>query len=159
MDNTEVQDQCFDAFLVVYSIPDRASFQAAVDQLYLVRHELQRIETPIILIANKIDLVRKRKVSRDEGLSVAKQYSCKYTETSAALNHHVDELLVGILSQIRLKLTPGVCMQPPKFDSRQDQQRRSDKQVLSGPKKFLHKLFKKNTFKGSAHECENLFAP
>ena len=35
--------------------------------------------------------------------SMASSYNCKYTETSAALNHNVDELLVGVLTQIRLK--------------------------------------------------------
>lgn len=34
---------------------------------------------------------------------MATSFECKYTETSAALNHNVDELLVGILTQIRLK--------------------------------------------------------
>ena len=34
---------------------------------------------------------------------MASSYDCKYTETSGALNHNVDELLVGILKQIRLK--------------------------------------------------------
>ena len=36
--------------------------------------------------------------------AIATSYDCKYTETSASLNHNVDELLVGILTQIRLKL-------------------------------------------------------
>ncbi len=36
--------------------------------------------------------------------AVATSYDCKYTETSATLKHNVDELLVGILTQIRLKL-------------------------------------------------------
>ena len=35
--------------------------------------------------------------------ALASTYDCKYTETSGALNHNVDELLVGILKQIRLK--------------------------------------------------------
>lgn len=34
---------------------------------------------------------------------LATSYDCKYAETSASLNHNVDELLVGILTQIRLK--------------------------------------------------------
>ena len=38
-----------------------------------------------------------------EAKAVASSYDCKYTETSGALNHNVDELLVGILKQIRLK--------------------------------------------------------
>jgi Rad/Gem-related GTP binding protein 1 len=38
-----------------------------------------------------------------EGRSLAYSYNCKYIETSAALNHNIDELLAGLLSQIRLK--------------------------------------------------------
>ncbi|ENN79428.1 hypothetical protein YQE_04072, partial [Dendroctonus ponderosae] len=39
-----------------------------------------------------------------EGKSMATAYDCKYIETSVGINHNVDELLVGILTQIRLKL-------------------------------------------------------
>ena len=38
-----------------------------------------------------------------EGKAIASSYDCKFIETSAGLNHNVDELLVGILAQIRLK--------------------------------------------------------
>ncbi|KAG5885175.1 hypothetical protein JTB14_003516 [Gonioctena quinquepunctata] len=58
----------------------------------------------VILVANKADLVRSRVVSTEEGKSMATSYDCKYIETSVGINHNVDELLVGILSQIRLKL-------------------------------------------------------
>jgi Rad/Gem-related GTP binding protein 1 len=34
---------------------------------------------------------------------MATSYDCKFIETSVAINHNVDELLVGILTQIRLK--------------------------------------------------------
>lgn len=39
-----------------------------------------------------------------EGKIMATAYDCKYIETSVGINHNVDELLVGLLSQIRLKL-------------------------------------------------------
>lgn len=39
-----------------------------------------------------------------EGKAMATAYDCKFIETSVSLNHNVDELLVGLLSQIRLKL-------------------------------------------------------
>ncbi len=42
--------------------------------------------------------------SFSDGKSIASTYDCKYAETSGVLNHNVDELLVGILKQIRLKL-------------------------------------------------------
>lgn len=35
---------------------------------------------------------------------MATAYDCKFIETSVGINHNVDELLVGLLSQIRLKL-------------------------------------------------------
>lgn len=44
---------------------------------------------------------------------MASAYDCKYTETSGALNHNVDELLVGILKQIRLKSAEKSRCQPP----------------------------------------------
>lgn len=35
---------------------------------------------------------------------MATAYDCKFIETSVGINHNVDELLVGLLTQIRLKL-------------------------------------------------------
>ncbi|CAH0403264.1 unnamed protein product [Chilo suppressalis] len=46
-----------------------------------------------------IDLYIKLK----EGKSLATSYECKFIETSVGINHNVDELLVGLLTQIRLK--------------------------------------------------------
>lgn len=38
-----------------------------------------------------------------EGKNLAIAYDCKFIETSVGINHNVDELLVGLLTQIRLK--------------------------------------------------------
>lgn len=84
-----------------------------------------------------------------EGISIAHQYSCKYIETSAALNHNVDELLVGILSQIRLVVTPGVQVKAPTFSPK--------KQHVSGPRRLLNKIFKKHEMKEAKNSIENLF--
>lgn len=148
LSSKELEDTSFDAYIVVYSITDRTSFQTAVDHLYAIRNR-KPTKRPTILIANKIDLVRKKKVSKEEGLSIAHQYNCKYTETSAALNHHVDELLVGILSQIRLVVTPGVQVKPPTFSPK--------KQNISGPRRLLNKIFKKHEMKEAKNSIENLF--
>ena len=37
------------------------------------------------------------------GKSLAIKYGCKYIETSPGINHNVDELLVGMLTQIQLR--------------------------------------------------------
>ena len=39
-----------------------------------------------------------------EARSLATSNDCKYVEVSAALDHNVDTLLVGIIKQIRLKV-------------------------------------------------------
>ncbi len=50
---------------------------------------------------SSFQLKHERSVS--EGKTMAVRYDSKYIEVSAVLNHKVDELLVGILRQIRLK--------------------------------------------------------
>ncbi len=61
-----------DAYVVVYSITDRQSFQAAVQLIKNIREkELADTEisikrnVPIILVGNKSDLVRKRAVTKE----------------------------------------------------------------------------------------------
>ncbi len=64
-----------DAYLVVYSITDRQSFQTAIQLIKNIREkELTENETsikgyiPIILVGNKSDLVRKRAVTKESKL-------------------------------------------------------------------------------------------
>lgn len=44
-----------------------------------------------------------------EGKALATSYECKFIETSVGINHNVDELLVGLLTQIRLKQQHAVA--------------------------------------------------
>ncbi|XP_066249777.1 uncharacterized protein [Euwallacea similis] len=92
------------AYAVVYSCADRSSFDCA-EKILQNLWTLDTIGTrAVILVSNKADLVRSRVVTTEEGKSMATAYDCKYIETSVGINHNVDELLVGILTQIRLKL-------------------------------------------------------
>ena len=61
-----------DAYVVVYSITDRQSFQTAVQLIKNIREkELSttpssiKRHVPIILVGNKSDLVRKRSVTKE----------------------------------------------------------------------------------------------
>ncbi|WAR13265.1 RAD-like protein [Mya arenaria] len=131
-----MENLSLDAFLVVYSITDRSSFDLAVEVLKKLREEVGAYKA-IILVGNKSDLVGKRTLSADEGRAAADGYDCKYIETSAALNHRVDELLVGIHKQIMLKF-----------------------QSVSGEDQNNHvtKLkTRKNSFKKTKRSLENIF--
>lgn len=61
-----IQDHCMqvgDAYLIVYSITDRASFEKASELRIQLRRARQTEDIPIILVGNKSDLVRCREVS------------------------------------------------------------------------------------------------
>ncbi|XP_076358350.1 GTP-binding protein REM 1-like [Tachypleus tridentatus] len=92
-----------DAYVVVYSVTNRASFHKARTILNQIKSLEDVDRKAVILVGNKTDLARLRMVSTEAGRSLATYQQCKFIETSAGINHHVDELLVGILSQIRLK--------------------------------------------------------
>lgn len=79
---------------------------------------------------------------------LADTHCCKYIETSVALNHQVDELLVGILRQIRLsrnkkspQVNPGSHPKP--------------KVKRSGALGLLDRLFSRKAKSGST--CDNLY--
>ncbi|XP_039283633.1 GTP-binding protein REM 1 [Nilaparvata lugens] len=96
-----------DAYVVMFSVIDKASFQKAEQELnrLLVGDFLR--SKPAILVANKVDLVRTRAISTQDGKCLACTYRAKFIEISVGINHNVDELLVGILTQIRLKRQHG----------------------------------------------------
>ena len=49
-----------------------------------------------------------------EGKSAAMRFRCKYIEVSAMFNHKLDDLLVGIIKQMRLKLLVKIFKNIPK---------------------------------------------
>uniref|UniRef100_A0A7N8XSN2 GTP-binding protein n=1 Tax=Mastacembelus armatus TaxID=205130 RepID=A0A7N8XSN2_9TELE len=99
-------DRCMhtgDAYLLLYSITDRASFLRASELRIILRHFRPAQHTPIILVGNKCDLVRRREVSVSEGRACAAVFDCKFIETSAAMQHNVWEAFHGIVRQLRLR--------------------------------------------------------
>ncbi|CAL1543114.1 unnamed protein product [Lymnaea stagnalis] len=146
-----------DAYVVVFAINDHASFEQAQQLVRYLRVD-HGTDRAIVLVANKIDLVRKRKVTADEARLVAETYDCKYSEISAALNHHVDELLVGILTQIRLHMRiPFTTISfPGKESKQQDPNRREKRRPLKGPRGFFSRLFRRSSNK-KPKPCENLY--
>ena len=80
------------------------------------------------------------------GKSLATQHESKYIEVSAGLNHKVDELLVGILRQIRLKRQiPTSTSTSNKFQ---------DEANHEGPKGIVGRLFRRNS--RAFRSCDNL---
>ncbi|XP_050730522.1 GTP-binding protein REM 1-like isoform X2 [Eriocheir sinensis] len=92
------------ACIIVYSITDKGSFKKAEDIITYLWRENYPSDKAVILVGNKVDLARSRVVSMAEGKSLARSHDGKFIETSSGLQHNVDELLVGVVKQVRLRL-------------------------------------------------------
>ncbi|XP_008553262.1 uncharacterized protein LOC103575310 [Microplitis demolitor] len=93
------------ACVVVYSVVSRPSFQVAEEMLNYLWREQYTQDRSVIVVGNKSDLARSRTIDANEGKQLATSRECKFIETSSGIQHNVDELLVGILKQIRLRET------------------------------------------------------
>uniref|UniRef100_A0A8C0I922 RRAD, Ras related glycolysis inhibitor and calcium channel regulator n=1 Tax=Bubo bubo TaxID=30461 RepID=A0A8C0I922_BUBBB len=156
-DSQWLQNHCMkmgDAYIIVYSVTDKVSFEKASELRIQLRRARQTEDIPIILVGNKTDLVRSREVSVDEGRACAVVFDCKFIETSAALHHNVKDLFEGIVRQIRLRK-----------DSKEDNARRMAntkrrESIGKKAKRFLGRIVAKNNkkmaFKAKSKSCHDL---
>ncbi|CAH1792876.1 unnamed protein product [Owenia fusiformis] len=149
------------AYVIVYSVIDKKSFQYAVE----ITNRLQRSQKTRkigssrscgfvrILVGNKSELMRRKSVTTEDGKSTATKYGCKYIETSAALNHHIDTLLVGILIQIKrhIKSNTVNSLDNKKAESTCYFQHRRYSRALRA---FLSMVTKSSIF--TSRSCDNL---
>ncbi|KAL7077424.1 hypothetical protein ACQ4LE_002924 [Meloidogyne hapla] len=89
----------FHLFLIVYSIDRKISFRIALKAIEQLRSF--GCSLPIILVGNKADLERKRAVMENDVKNAMYTFDVAHFEISVALNHDVDDLLVGIVAQIK----------------------------------------------------------
>ncbi|XP_048829506.1 ras-like protein family member 12 isoform X2 [Brienomyrus brachyistius] len=73
------------AFLVVYSIDDRRTFEGCQRYLDVVtaHAKLLQVDLPVLLLGNKLDMERYRQVSESDGRTLASHYDCLFYEVSA----------------------------------------------------------------------------
>jgi GTPase KRas protein len=90
-----------EGFLLVYSITSRQSFE----EIMTFQQQILRVKDkdyfPIILVGNKCDLEGERQVSKEEGAQAARQFGCKFIETSAKSRINVDNAFFDLVREIR----------------------------------------------------------
>ena len=110
-----------EGFLLVYSITDRQSFE----EIMTFQQQILRVKDkdyfPMIVVGNKCDLEGERQVSTQglshyahpftstlalifrlsEGQNLARQFGCKFIETSAKSRINVDNAFFDIVREIR----------------------------------------------------------
>lgn len=75
--------QWADAVVLVYSVTDRRSFDA-MEQLYQLAVRAGGAGVPVILLANKADLLHLRRVDPQQGPLLAAALGCSFYEVSAS---------------------------------------------------------------------------
>lgn len=83
--------QWADGYVLVYSICDRASFNAVcrlVQAIKSAKDYLNVDKAPIVIVGNKRDLHHRRTVLSEEGRLLALKTDCHFYEVSAAENYH-----------------------------------------------------------------------
>ena len=67
----------------MYSITERSTFED-IFQIKQYLDDLKKTNVQCILVGNKVDLMRERKVSTGEGMKLATDMACAFFETSAS---------------------------------------------------------------------------
>lgn len=66
---------------------------------------------PILVAGNKVDLERKRNVMKADVKNASAAMGFSHFEISVALNHDVDDLLIGLLAEIQELYNPELIAQ------------------------------------------------
>lgn len=86
--------------IIVYDVTERDTFDY-VSQWMQEIEKFANDNVCKILVGNKIDLVDKRVVSKEEGEELAKHYGIHYIETSAKNNIAVEDSFITMAKQIK----------------------------------------------------------
>lgn len=89
-----------DAYIIVYSVTDKSSFEKASELRIQLRRARQSENIPIILVGNKSDLVRSREVSVDGKISPIffsiLNMACRSADFAASgWSHVLDKVLIS----------------------------------------------------------------
>jgi Ras-related protein Ral-A len=95
-----------EGFLCVFSICEYESFvhtQDFRDQISRVLDDdsVSNNNIPFILVGNKADLAKIRKVSEEEAKNRAREWNCNYYETSAKTRENVDKVYTELMRKIK----------------------------------------------------------
>jgi small GTP-binding protein len=89
-------------FLIVYDISASQSFELATKlHLQVLRLKEDTPDIPIILVGNKSDLDKNRKVAPEKAQAFADQHKLGFVETSAKTNANVTEVFMDLVRRMR----------------------------------------------------------
>lgn len=105
--------------ILVYDVTDKGSFSNVNTWMNNIKENADS-NSELLLIANKVDLVEDRLISREEGEELAKKFEVNYFETSAKTGENTDlafnDLIIRILSNEKLNTHVNIEKKEPEKD-------------------------------------------
>ncbi len=89
--------------VLVFDVTNRKTFESIRRWHMEIKNKCGSI--PIFLIGNKIDLIDKREVSREEAKGLAEELGMEYIETSALENENVEDVFESIVLEAYTRIT------------------------------------------------------
>jgi GTPase KRas protein len=102
-------------FILVYSIASRATFER-LEVFHQAMLKVKRHKPVFMLVGNKCDKQYEREVSREEGAAMARNFGCRFFETSAKTAQNVEKLFTDLVRMLRMSkenVDRGVPPPPP----------------------------------------------
>ena len=96
-----------DGILLLYDITNRSSFESVNKWIESIR-EVADEKISIILIGNKCDLEKERKISKDEGEAKSAEFNLPFFETSCKEGINIKEVFLKISEEIIKKKGPNL---------------------------------------------------
>lgn len=87
-------------FIVVYSITSTQTFQDIRTMKEQILRVKGRLQVPLLLVGNKVDLDNQREVQSNEGVGLAQVWGCPFLEASARSSQNVNEVFIEIVREI-----------------------------------------------------------
>ncbi|XP_075063744.1 ras-like protein family member 12 [Mixophyes fleayi] len=118
--NPERYLQWANAFLVVYSIDNKQSFEGCCQYLEIISQYNRGAvhETPVLLLGNKLDMERYRQVSIADGSGLASRHGCLFREVSACLDFRlVQQVFYDAIQEVRREADRSAHIRPPLYIS------------------------------------------
>ena len=95
-------------FLLVYNIVSRPTLDEVCTLYDKILRTKDTDKVPIVLVGNKCDLEDERQVQHSEGADLAKQWGCKFFETSAKMKLNNEACFSELVREIRRQNKPTI---------------------------------------------------
>jgi len=89
-----------EGFILVYSITAASSFEKVKEVREKILFSKNAVTVPMVIVGNKKDLEKERKISTQQASALAEQWGCKFLEASAKTGENVQEAIDSILFEV-----------------------------------------------------------